>query len=30
VTITGVEQTEQTWEWLRTKIKDAAPEALAT
>jgi hypothetical protein len=30
VTTTGVEQTEQTWKWLRTKIKDAAPQAFAT
>ena len=27
---TCAEQAEQTWKWLRTRIKDAAPEALAT
>jgi hypothetical protein len=29
VALTGAEQTEQTWKWLRTKIKEATPEALA-
>ena len=23
-------ETEQTWKWLRTRIKDSAPQALAT
>jgi hypothetical protein len=24
------EEAEQTWKWLRTRLKDSAPEALAT
>ena len=26
----GAEEAEQTWKWLRTRIKETAPEALAT
>jgi hypothetical protein len=30
VVSTCAEEAEQTWKWLRTRIKEAAPEALAT
>jgi hypothetical protein len=29
VTVMCAEQAEQTWKWLRTRIKETAPEALA-